>query len=68
MTAPQKQQYQALVEGLMGIRPLKTAHLQGRMELQRWILKEVQFFFPEANLVDVVSQIISPAVATQYPH
>ena len=67
--APQdKQQVTALVEGLMGIRPLRTTHLQGRMALQRWLLREVAMFYPDVSLVDVVTEIISPMVATQYPH
>lgn len=69
MMAPQeKEQISALVEGLMGIRPLRTNHLQGRMALQRWLLREVAYFYPDVSLVEAVTEVISPTVAERYPH
>lgn len=68
MAPQQLQQISALVEGLMEIRPLRTSRLQSRMALQRWLLQETAFFYPGANLIEVVEQVIGPAVDTKYPH
>lgn len=68
MAPKQKQQISALVEGLMEIRPLKSPRLQTRMALQRWLLRETAYFYPGANLIEVVEQVIGPAVDTKYPH
>jgi hypothetical protein len=68
MAPQQKQQISALVEGLMAIRPLKDPRLQSRNRLSAWLVRETAFFYPGVNLVEVVEQVIGPAVDQQYPH
>lgn len=68
MAPSTKQQITALVEGLMEIAPRRAPTLNSRMRLQRWLLRETAFFYPEVSLVEAVEQVISPMVATRYPH
>lgn len=67
MNGTTKQQITALVEGLIAIRPLRDPRLAGRMALQRWILNETAAFYPNVNLVEAVTEVISPAVQAVYP-
>ena len=73
MNKDRKDQLTCLTEGLLVIRPLKTSTgrpptLQERMRLQRWLLREITVFYPNESLLDVVTEVISPAVQARYPH
>lgn len=68
MAPQQQQQLEAFVEGLMAIRPPKATTLQRRMAYQRWLLREVGFFYPNVSLVDAVLDVIAPMMGRHYPH
>lgn len=68
MTNDRKDQLLGLTEGLLEIRPLKDPSLSERMRLQRWLLREIAYFYPDVSLLEVVTEVVSPAVQSRYPH
>lgn len=68
MAPQQKQQLAQFVEGLFEIRQPKDTSLQGRMRYQRWLVRETAFFWPNVTLLDLVLEVVAPAMNTRYPH
>lgn len=68
MAPSTKEQVQLFVHTLIDLRKPKVTTLSERQRYQRWLLRETAQFWPNLTMLDIVSEVVAPAMAQRYPH